>query len=144
YCTVMVFEKDADQYFRSLQETICAALEAEDGVGRFGTDAWERPGGGGGLTRVLADGKVFEKGGVNISSVHGELKPDFAAQLPGDGLPFFPAGFFLVLPPRSPMAPTVHANFRCLRRGPALWLGGGAAFPPSSPERKDATPFHPP
>src|SRR5262245_59644227 len=116
----------ADALFRDLQSRICAGLEAADGGARFGTDAWERSGGGGGTSRVLAEGALFEKARVNHSSVHGELKPDFAAQLPGDGLAFFATGVSLVLHPRSPRVPTVHANFRCLRRGAALWFGGGA------------------
>jgi coproporphyrinogen III oxidase len=138
----MELAAQADEFFRALQEKICGALEAEDGHARFRTDAWQRAGGGGGITRVLADGAVFEKGGVNTSSVHGELKPDFAAQLPGDGLAFFAAGISLVIHPKSPMVPTVHANFRCLRRGSALWFGGGADLTPYYPEREDVVHFH--
>jgi coproporphyrinogen III oxidase len=133
---------EADVFFRSLQDSICAALEAEDGAARFASDSWERPGGGGGLTRVLAEGALFEKAGVNTSTVHGELKPDFAAQLPGDGLAFFASGLSLVLHPQSPMVPTVHANFRCLRRGGALWFGGGADLTPYYPEMEDVLHFH--
>jgi coproporphyrinogen III oxidase len=132
----------ADASFRALQDRICAGLEAEDGRARFREDAWERPGGGGGRTRVLAEGGVFEKAGVNHSSVHGELKPDFAAQLPGDGLAFAACGISLVLHPRNPMVPTVHANFRCLRRGDALWFGGGADLTPCYPEKEDVVHFH--
>ncbi len=132
----------ADDFFRSLQDQICSALEAEDGQGRFRSDAWQRPGGGGGLTRVITDGAVFEKGGVNTSSVHGELKPDFAAQLPGDGPSFFAAGISLVIHPKSPMVPTVHANFRCLRHGDALWFGGGADLTPYYPVMEDVVHFH--
>jgi coproporphyrinogen III oxidase len=132
---------EADAFFRSLQDTICGGLEAEDGA-RFRSDAWERPGGGGGVTRVLSDGNVFEKAGVNTSSVHGQFKPDFAAQLPGDGLDFFACGISLVLHPRSPMVPTTHANFRCLRRGGALWFGGGADLTPYYPNREDVIHFH--
>jgi coproporphyrinogen III oxidase len=132
----------ADQLFRSLQESICGALEREDGSGRFRSDAWQRPGGGGGLSRVLTDGAVFEKAGVNSSSVYGEFKPEFAAQLPGDGLQFFACGVSLVLHPRSPLVPTVHANFRCLRRGTTLWFGGGADLTPYYPERQDVVHFH--
>jgi coproporphyrinogen III oxidase len=138
----MELAAQADAFFRELQEKICGALEAEDGQARFRTDAWQRPGGGGGITRVLADGAVFEKGGVNTSSVHGELKPDFAAQLPGDGLAFFAAGISLVIHPKSPMVPTVHANFRCLRRGSALWFGGGADLTPYYPVMEDVVHFH--
>jgi coproporphyrinogen III oxidase len=132
----------ADELFRSLQSQICAGLEAADGAARFVEDAWERPGGGGGLTRVLTEGALFERAGVNSSTVHGELKPDFAAQLPGDGARFFACGVSLVLHPRSPRVPTVHANFRCLQRGAALWFGGGADLTPYYPVREDVLHFH--
>jgi coproporphyrinogen III oxidase len=138
----MSVESRADTFFRELQSRICQALETEDGEALFKTDRWDRPGGGGGITRVLTDGGVFEKAGVNTSAVHGELKPDFAAHLPGDGLSFFASGISLVLHPRSPMVPTVHANFRCLRRGSALWFGGGADLTPYYPEREDVVHFH--
>jgi coproporphyrinogen III oxidase len=74
--------------------------------------------------------------------VHGDFKPDFADKLPGDGLAFFAAGVSLVLHPQSPLVPTVHANFRCLRRGSALWFGGGADLTPYYPERDDVLHFH--
>jgi coproporphyrinogen III oxidase len=131
----------AEALFRELQSSICAGLEVADG-GKFGSDVWDRPGGGGGTSRVLADGAVFEKAGVNHSSVHGELKPDFAAHLPGDGLAFSATGVSLVLHPRSPRVPTVHANFRCLRRGDALWFGGGADLTPYYPVLDDVRHFH--
>jgi coproporphyrinogen III oxidase len=138
----MDLASQADEFFRQLQQKICAALEETDGRATFRTDSWQRPGGGGGITRVLAEGNVFEKGGVNTSSVHGELKPDFAAQLPGDGLKFFAAGISLVLHPKNPHVPTVHANFRCLRRGAAFWFGGGADLTPYYPVKEDAVHFH--
>src|SRR4051794_13804642 len=103
----------ASAYFRDLQDRICAAVSAIDGK-PFREDAWDRPGGGGGRTRVLEDGGVFEKGGVNWSLVHGEMTPEFAAQVPGEGRKFVATGVSLVLHPRSPMVPTVHANFRFL------------------------------
>jgi coproporphyrinogen III oxidase len=136
-------EERADEFFRGLQTKICAALENEDGTALFNSDGWQRAGGGGGLTRVLSEGAVFEKAGVNTSSVHGEFTPEFAAQVPaGDGLAFFACGISLVLHPRSPMVPTVHANFRCLKRGSALWFGGGADLTPFYPEREDVVHFH--
>ena len=133
---------EAQAFFEGLQTRICEGLEAEDGGGKFRSDRWERAGGGGGLTRVLVDGGLFEKAGVNTSAVHGELKPDFAATLPGDGLAFFATGISLVLHPKNPRVPTVHANFRCLRRGSALWFGGGADLTPYYPEREDVEHFH--
>jgi len=138
----MTLAEEAQTFFEGLQTRICDGLEAEDGTGKFRSDRWQRPGGGGGLTRILVDGAVFEKGGVNTSAVHGELKPEFAATLPGDGLRFFATGVSLVLHPKSPRIPTVHANFRCLQRGAALWFGGGADLTPYYPEREDVEHFH--
>jgi coproporphyrinogen III oxidase len=138
----MELEAEAQAFFESLQARICAALEAEDGAACFRSDAWSRPGGGGGLSRVLADGAVFEKAGVNTSAVHGQLRPEFANTLPGDGLSFFATGVSLVLHPKSPRVPTVHANFRCLRRGGARWFGGGADLTPYYPVREDVLHFH--
>src|SRR5580700_6251925 len=100
----------AADYFRRLQSTICGEFERLDGGGRFDQDAWQRPGGGSGLTCVLSEGAVFEKAGVNFSDVHGELEEEFAAQVPGEGRQFTATGISLVLHPRSPMVPTVHAN----------------------------------
>jgi coproporphyrinogen III oxidase len=129
-------------FFRGLQDRICADLERVDGAGRFREDTWERPGGGGGRTRVLADAGVFEKGGVNFSEVFGELTPEFARQMPGDGLTFTATGVSLVLHPRSPHVPTVHMNFRYLTHGSQAWFGGGADLTPYYPVREDVVHFH--
>src|SRR3954453_11114126 len=107
----------ASAYFRGLQDRICAALEHLDGRAPFREDLWQREGGGGGRTRILADGAVFEKAGVNFSEVFGDLAPEFARQLPGEGTAFTAAGVSLVLHPRSPLVPTVHANWRFLTKG---------------------------
>ena len=132
----------AAAYFRELQDHICKGLENVDGPGRFREDTWDRPGGGGGRTRVLIDGGVFEKAGVNFSEVFGEMAPEFAAQLPGDGVAFTAAGISLVLHPRNPLVPTVHANFRFLTKGDASWFGGGADLTPYYPYREDVIHFH--
>jgi coproporphyrinogen III oxidase len=132
----------AAAFFRTLQGEICEALEALDGAGRFGADPWTREGGGGGVARVLEGGAVFEKAGVNWSSVEGELPADFAAGLPGEGTRFRAAGVSLVLHPRSPRVPTTHANFRFLEKGERWWFGGGADLTPYYLEREDAVHFH--
>jgi coproporphyrinogen III oxidase len=132
----------AVEFFRGLQDRICAGLEAADGAGRFREDTWDRPGGGGGRTRVLADAGVFEKGGVNFSEVHGEFSPEFARQMPGDGLTFTATGVSLVLHPRSPHVPTVHMNFRYLTHGSKAWFGGGADLTPYYPFKEDVVHFH--
>jgi coproporphyrinogen III oxidase len=132
----------AADYLRGLQDIICAGLEEVDGRGRFREDVWQREGGGGGRTRVLVDGGVFEKAGVNFSDVHGEFSEEFAAQLPGEGRCFTAAGVSLVLHPRNPMVPTVHANFRFLTKGAKQWFGGGADLTPYYPFRDDVVHFH--
>jgi coproporphyrinogen III oxidase len=132
----------ACHYFRALQDRIVAALEQLDGRGRFREDAWQREGGGGGRTRVLAEGAVFEKAGVNFSDVHGQMSEEFARQVPGEGRDFTACGISLVLHPRSPMAPTVHANFRFLTKGDRQWFGGGADLTPYYPYREDVVHFH--
>ena len=109
---------EAQAFFEGLQTRICDGLEAEDGAATFRSDRWQRPGGGGGLTRVLADGGVFEKAGVNFSAVHGELKPEFAASCPATGSPSPPPASRWCCTRKSPLVPTVHANFRCLQPRP--------------------------
>jgi coproporphyrinogen III oxidase len=129
-------------YFRRLQDSICAGLAAEDSGGTFGEDSWTREGGGGGRSRVLVDGEVFEKAGVNFSEVFGEMTPEFAKQVPGEGSAFTATGISLVLHPRNPYVPTVHANFRYLTKGDRSWFGGGADLTPYYPVGEDVVHFH--
>ncbi len=135
-----MFDRCAD-FFRGLQDRICSALAIADGQ-QFREDAWQRPGGGGGRTRILADGPVFEKAGVNFSQVHGEFSEEFAKQVPGEGRAFQATGVSLVLHPRNPHVPTVHANFRFLTKGGKWWFGGGADLTPYYPRREDVIHFH--
>ncbi len=132
----------AVEFFRGLQDRICAGLERADGAAAFREDSWTRPGGGGGRSRVVENGAVFEKGGVNFSEVFGEMDPQFAKQLPGDGTAFTAAGVSLVLHPRNPHVPTVHANFRFLTKGDRAWFGGGADLTPYYPVKEDVVHFH--
>jgi coproporphyrinogen III oxidase len=132
----------AAKFFAELQTDICRALAEVDGASGFTADAWQRPGGGGGVARVLEGGALFEKAGVNWSSVDGELPPELADHMPGDGRAFRASGVSLVLHPRSPMVPTTHANFRCLTKGNALWFGGGADLTPYYLFPEDAVHFH--
>src|SRR5688572_3470097 len=97
---------------RELQDDICAAIEAADGREKFVEDKWQREGGGGGVTRIIQNGAVFEKGGVNVSEVYGEVTTQIKEQLKIDGDEFFACGISLVLHPYNPVVPTVHANFR--------------------------------
>ena len=134
--------RPAADHFAALQDTITARLEALDGGARFREDVWERPGGGGGRTRVLADGALFERAGVNWSAVHGDLPPAMAASVPGEGTAFFATGVSLVLHPKNPHVPTVHANFRFLARPDRAWFGGGADLTPYYPRLGDVRHFH--
>jgi len=128
--------------FKDLQDRICASLERADGGAAFREDVWARTAGGGGRSRVIENGAVFEKGGVNFSEVFGEFSPEFAKQIPGDGLTFTATGVSLVLHPRSPLIPTVHANFRFLTHGSKAWFGGGADLTPYYPFKEDVVGFH--
>jgi len=132
----------AARFFQQLQTDICRALADVDGTKEFGADAWQRPGGGGGVARVLEGGAVFEKAGVNWSSVDGELPAELADQVPGGGGRLRAGGVSLVLHPLSPMVPTTHANFRCLQKGDAIWFGGGADLTPYYLFEDDARHFH--
>jgi len=127
---------------RALQDRICAGLEAFEPSVRFREDPWERPGGGGGRTRVMEEGEVFEKAGVNTSIVHGELEEAFARRLQGDGRSFWAGGLSLVIHPRSPMVPTVHANFRLIHQGTKAWIGGGIDLTPHYLFEDDVRHFH--
>ncbi|MFY8009916.1 MAG: coproporphyrinogen III oxidase, partial [Flavobacterium sp.] len=143
------------QYILQLQDQICAGLEAVDGVAKFREDLWQRPEGGGGRTRVIENGQVFEKGGVNISAVHGKL-PDTMQKMFGVGeADFFACGLSLVIHPKNPMVPTVHANWRYFemydtstalstgsRKVINSWFGGGQDLTPYYLFEEDAKHFH--
>ena len=138
----MSWREKTETYFKELQDRITKAVEDLDGIS-FREDGWSREGGGGGRTRVLENGNVFEKAGVNFSSVHGDLPEQFASKIPlGSGTAFFATGVSLVFHPRSPMVPAVHANFRYLEKGDAQWFGGGSDLTPCYPFAEDAKHFH--
>lgn len=132
----------AVEFFRGLQDRLCVAIAKADGGPGFREDSWERPGGGGGRSRVIAEGAVFEKAGINFSEVYGEFSPEFAKQMPGDGLAFTATGVSWVLHPRNPHVPTVHGNFRMLTHGSKAWFGGGADLTPYYPVREEVVHFH--
>ena len=128
----------------SLQNEICTGLEAIDGEGKFQEETWDRPEGGGGRSRVMREGKIFEQGGVNFSEVHGQqLPPSIINQRPeAKGHPWFATGTSMVLHPRNPYIPTVHLNYRYFEAGPVWWFGGGADLTPYYPFLNDAKHFH--
>jgi coproporphyrinogen III oxidase len=130
------------EFIHGLQDDICGALEQLDGKARFREDPWQRPGGGGGRSRVLEEGAVLEKGGVSTSVVFGELEEAFAKKLQGEGRHFWAGGISLVLHPRNPYVPTVHANYRFIHQGGKAWFGGGADLTPYYLFEEDAVHFH--
>lgn len=132
------------QFLRQLQDEICQGLEVLDGQAKFQEDSWDRPEGGGGRSRVMKDGGVFEQGGVNYSEVWGDhLPPSILAQRPeAEGHRFYATGTSMVLHPRNPFIPTVHLNYRYFEAGPVWWFGGGADLTPYYPFAEDAAHFH--
>lgn len=136
-------------WLTDLQDRICAELEQEDGSGRFVEDRWQRPAGGGGRTRVMADGACIEQGGVNFSEVYGDqLPPSATAQRPElAGRGFRALGVSLVIHPRNPLVPTSHANVRFFiaerdDAEPVWWFGGGFDLTPYYGFREDAIGWH--
>lgn len=143
---------DADavaRYLQELQDRICAGLETADGGARFREDRWSRDGGGGGRTRLIEHGALFEKAGVGFSDVHGTGLPRSASALRPDleGRSFRALGVSLVLHPENPYVPTTHANVRCfLAERPGAetvwWFGGGFDLTPYLPFEEDAVAWH--
>jgi coproporphyrinogen III oxidase len=142
----------AGEFFARLQEAICERLERLDGRARFGEDLWWHDGGGGGRTRVLSAGKVFEKAGVSLADVRGTLTERLAARLRVSPRRFHASGISVIVHPLSPMVPTVHLNLRLLaleeppegEDGGArrAWFGGGADLTPYYLFEEDAVHFH--
>lgn len=143
-------------WLRALQGDLVAALQAADPQAQTREDTWERPGGGGGRSIVLAEGDLLEKGGVNFSAVHGkELPPAATLQRPQlAGLPFRALGVSVVLHPANPLVPAAHMNVRCFLAGKAAearltqdsssawWFGGGFDLTPTYPFRADTLLWH--
>ena len=127
-----------------LQEKICVRLEELDEKSRFNEESWIRPEGGGGKSRVLKNGNIFEQAGVNFSEVYGkELPPSIISQRPeAQGEEWFATGTSMVLHPKNPYIPTVHLNYRYFEAGPVWWFGGGADLTPYYPYLTDVRHFH--
>uniref|UniRef100_A0A0D6R3Q5 coproporphyrinogen oxidase n=1 Tax=Araucaria cunninghamii TaxID=56994 RepID=A0A0D6R3Q5_ARACU len=149
-----------ERTIRKAQDEVCHAVEAVDGH-KFREDVWARPGGGGGISRVLQDGNVWEKAGVNVSVVYGSMPPEaYRAAKPTSGaengskigpVPFFAAGISSVMHPKNPFAPTVHFNYRYFETDAPKdmdgsprqwWFGGGTDFTPSYIFEEDVRHFH--
>ena len=137
------------EYLLDLQDRICTALAAEDGSKVFLEDSWQRPGGGGGRSRVMEEGGVFEKAGVNFSHVHGEDMPASATAHRPElaGRSFTALGVSLVIHPRNPYVPTSHANVRFFiaekpGADPIWWFGGGFDLTPYYGFDEDCVHWH--
>lgn len=135
-------------YIQDLQNRICAAIENSDGKAKFSEDEWTRPEGGGGKTRVIANGNVFEKGGVNTSVVFGAVTDAMRTQLKINGEKWFACGLSLVVHPLNPFVPTVHCNYRMFELYDGQeqvidrWFGGGTDLTPYYLIEEDAKHFH--
>lgn len=139
-------------FIDNLQNDICSALETCDGKAKFIEDRWDRPEGGGGKTRVISNGNVFEKGGVNTSAVYGKVTEAMQLQLKippsGGGEAWFACGLSLVIHPYNPFVPTVHANYRMFELYDEnnevidRWFGGGTDLTPYYLFEEDAMYFH--
>jgi len=144
----MSIKEEFSAWLQTLQNTICTGLEQIDGKATFIEDRWERPEGGGGITRVISDGAVFEKGGVNTSFVHGPLPAAMQEAFKVPESNFFACGLSLVIHPVNPYVPTVHANWRYFelynKEGNKLdsWFGGGADLTPYYLFKEDGKHFH--
>ncbi len=142
------YKKPFTDFIHQLQNDICFALEKEDGKAAFIEDEWQREGGGGGKTRVITNGNIFEKGGVNTSVVHGVLPEVMQQNLNVKHGNFFACGISLVIHPYNPFVPTVHANYRYFElydeAGTLIdqWFGGGADLTPYYLFEADAIHFH--
>ncbi len=136
-------KQEIADWFRTLQKEICTALEKEDGKGKFKEDSWDRPGGGGGHTRVLTGGDVIEKGGVNFSAVHGELPENIKQALDVKGSNFYATGISIVIHPYNPHVPIIHMNTRYFEIDDGTyWFGGGIDLTPHYVNSKQAAHFH--
>lgn len=143
-------KKTISNWFRGLQQSICSTLEETDGSGKFISDIWERPGGGGGDTRVITLGNILEKGGVNFSAVWGKMPEAVLKSMQLEGTPdFYATGVSIVMHPVNPMVPIIHMNVRYFEvvfpedeRRNRWWFGGGIDLTPHYVDDEDARYFH--
>lgn len=136
-------KKDIENWFLELQDSICQGLENLDGKAKFEEDKWSRPGGGGGRTRVIQQGNVFEKGGVNFSAVEGQLPPNIQKALGVDSANFYATGVSIVIHPSNPNVPIIHMNTRYFELDEnTWWFGGGIDLTPIYIVSEQAAEFH--
>ncbi len=129
--------------YKAIQHEITTAIEALDGKATFVEELWERDGGGGGRTRVIQDGDILEKGGVNFSAVHGELPAPVRKAFGVDEGEFFATGVSIVIHPNNPLVPIIHMNIRYFELSDTVrWFGGGIDLTPHYVDEEDARFFH--
>ncbi|QKJ29949.1 oxygen-dependent coproporphyrinogen oxidase [Mucilaginibacter mali] len=146
----MISKEQITADYKQIQDEICAALEHLDGKAGFEEEIWERDGGGGGRTRVIQNGNILEKGGVNFSAVHGELSDVVKRSLKVEQNDFFATGISIVIHPNHPMVPIIHMNIRYFEmpssfadgQQPVRWFGGGIDLTPHYVFDEDARFFH--
>ncbi|MEN9334927.1 MAG: hypothetical protein RLY35_2107 [Bacteroidota bacterium] len=139
----MVFKDKIKLAFQEAQRSICQALEAEDGLGKFSEELWNHDSGGGGITRVIQHGQVLEKGGVNFSAVEGLIPGFMKNHVSAEATHFFATGISIVLHPSSPLIPIIHMNVRYFEtNGGDAWFGGGIDLTPIYVVKEDARNFH--
>jgi len=130
-------------WLQGLQDRICASLEEIDGKAKFQEDKWERDGGGGGRTRVISNGNIIEKGGVNWSAVHGKTPEVVLRALKLEEADFFASGVSIVLHAHNPFMPIIHMNVRLFEMSDGVWwFGGGIDLTPLYVFLEDAKFFH--
>lgn len=139
-------KKQFSKHVKDLQDLICEQLKSFDPTIKLKEDKWQRKDfkgldGGGGITRYF-EGDFFESAGVNTSEISGAINPQFAKNLKGDGDQLWATGISLIIHPRNPKVPTVHANFRMIQHGESVWFGGGADLTPYFPHVEDFKYFH--
>src|SRR5438045_995520 len=143
---MMIAKEEIREWFTELQNNICNQLEAADNHGKFISDPWQRPGGGGGVARVLTNGNIIEKGGVNFSEVYGKTPEPVlkSLNLPiNDSSEFFATGVSIVIHPFNPFVPIIHMNVRYFEMSNGLsWFGGGIDLTPHYIDDEDARYFH--
>lgn len=139
----MISKEQIAESYREIQDSICHGLETLDGKACFKEDVWERPGGGGGRSRIIEGGEVLEKGGVNFSAVHGVLPEAIQKSFGVEESEFFATGVSIVLHPHNPWVPIIHMNIRYFELNEQIrWFGGGIDLTPHYIQAEDARLFH--
>lgn len=143
----MISKEEVTDWFKELQDGICQQIEQTDQTGKFKEDLWNREEGGGGRTRIIQEGSIIEKGGVNFSAVHGNLADNISKALALPQSQFYATGVSIVMHPKNPMVPIIHMNVRYFETtgkdgANTWWFGGGIDLTPHYVDKNDAIYFH--